>query len=57
MLHSGDDDYTDRFYKKNSKYFWKNGLELTFFINVDDLAELVYSNIDFDKSRVINPCK
>ena len=37
----GEGDYTERFYKNGSKYFWKNGKELDFYIEVTDLNNII----------------
>jgi len=52
----GKNDYTNRFYKKDNDYYWNNGLKLNYFIKSEDLAELVSSNIYFEKSTIFNPC-
>jgi hypothetical protein len=52
----GENDYTNRFYKKDGKYYWNNGLELTYYIESKNLARLIHDNIFFENSKIINPC-
>jgi nucleoside-diphosphate-sugar epimerase len=52
----GEYDYTDRFYKKDGIYFWKNGLKLDYYIESKDLAKLIIDNIYFENSGIIKPC-
>ena len=52
----GENDYTNRFYKKDGKYYWNNGLELTYYIESKNLARLIDDNIFFENSKIINPC-
>lgn len=53
----GENDYTNRFYKKDGKYYWNNGLELTFFIESKNFAKLIIDNLYFTKNTIINPCR
>lgn len=53
----GEADYTNRFYKKNGRYFWNDGNELTYYINSKDFANLIVYNLYFNNNMIINPCK
>jgi len=53
----GKDDYTNRFYKKDNKYYWNNGLELTYYIEVDILSKLIFNEINNCVNNIVNPCK
>lgn len=53
----GDYDYTDRFYKKDNKYYWNNGNELNYFIDCKELVSKIINLIDFDDKIIFNPCK
>jgi nucleoside-diphosphate-sugar epimerase len=53
----GEGDYTNRFYKKDNKYYWNNGLELTYYIEVDALSELIFNKINDTSNSIENPCK
>jgi len=53
----GKDDYTNRFYKKDNKYYWNNGLELTYYIEVDTLSKLIFNEINNCVNNIVNPCK
>lgn len=52
----GEHDYTNRFYKKNGEYFWKNGARLSYYMESKDLANLINQNIYFENSKIISPC-
>jgi len=53
----GEGDYTNRFHKKNNKYYWQNGLELTYFIEVDKLSKIIFDIIEDKNNLIFNPCK
>ena len=53
----GKDDYTNRFYKKDNKYYWNNGLELTYYIEANNLSKLIFNEINNSFNRIVNPCK
>jgi nucleoside-diphosphate-sugar epimerase len=53
----GEGDYTNRFYKKHDKYYWNNGLELTNYIEVDDLSKITFNEINNTFNNIVNPCK
>lgn len=53
----GEEDYTNRFYKKNNKYYWNNGLELTYYIEVEKLSEIIFNTISSKNNLILNPCK
>jgi len=53
----GKDDYTNRFYKEDDKYYWNNGQELTNYIEVDDLSKLTFNEINNTSNRIVSPCK
>lgn len=54
----GEGDYTDRFYKKDNKYYWKdNNLELTYYIEADTLSSLIEKVMFTKDNEIINPCK
>ena len=53
----GDGDYTNRFYKKDNKYYWNNGLELTYYIEVNALSEVIFNQIGNPNTLTLNPCK
>jgi nucleoside-diphosphate-sugar epimerase len=55
----GKDDYTDRFKKISDNYYiWKNsGQQLTYYIKSEDLAEIIYQELDKKENRIFNPCK
>jgi hypothetical protein len=53
----GKDDYTNRFHKKDNKYYWNNGLELTYYIEADTLSKLIFNELNNSFNRIINPCK
>ena len=53
----GKDDYTNRFYKKDDKYYWNNGLELTYYIEADTLSKLIFNEINNSSNTIVNPCK
>ena len=53
----GKDDYTDRFYKKDDKYYWNNGLELTYYIEVNALSEVIFNQISNPNTLILNPCR
>jgi nucleoside-diphosphate-sugar epimerase len=52
----GKGDYTERFYKNGSKYFWKNGKELDFYIEVTDLNNIILDCFSVYKNSIISPC-
>jgi nucleoside-diphosphate-sugar epimerase len=52
----GEGDYTNRFYKKNNKYYWNNDLELTYYIEVNALSEVIFNEINNSHNNIINPC-
>lgn len=52
----GEGDYTERFYKNGSKYFWKNGKELDFYIEVTDLNNIILDCFSVCKNSIISPC-
>lgn len=52
----GDGDYTNRFYKNGDKYFWKNGNELTFYIEVSKLVNIINNTLNIQESSIISPC-
>jgi nucleoside-diphosphate-sugar epimerase len=52
----GEGDYTERFYKDGSKYFWKNGKELDFYIEVTDLNNIILDCFSVCKNSIISPC-
>lgn len=52
----GDEDYTNRFYKKNEKYYWINGQELTYYIETERLCEFIFKAIQFNRNIIVNPC-
>jgi nucleoside-diphosphate-sugar epimerase len=53
----GKDDYTNRFYKKDNKYYWNNGLELTYYIEADALSKVIFDEIGNTSNSIVNPCK
>lgn len=53
----GKDDYTNRFYKKDNKYYWNNGLELTYYIEADILSKLIFNQLNNSSNCIVNPCK
>jgi len=53
----GDGDYTNRFYKNENKYYWNNGQELTFYIEVNQMSELIFNTFNNTKNSIISPCK
>jgi len=53
----GKDDYTNRFYKKDDKYYWNNGLELTYYIEADILSKLIFNELNNSSNIIVNPCK
>ncbi|NBP58967.1 hypothetical protein EBU71_20960, partial [bacterium] len=53
----GEGDYTDRFRKIGDKYYWKDGNELGYYIEVDKLADIILNQLFNAKgSNIINPC-
>jgi hypothetical protein len=53
----GKDDYTNRFYRKDDKYYWNNGLELTYYIEANNLSKLIFNELNNSFNRIVNPCK
>lgn len=53
----GKDDYTNRFYKKDDKYYWNNGLELSYYIEADALSKVIFNEINNTSNSIVNPCK
>lgn len=53
----GEGDYTNRFYKKNNKYYWNNDLELTYYIEVNALSEVIFNQISNPNTLILNPCR
>jgi nucleoside-diphosphate-sugar epimerase len=53
----GKDDYTNRFYKKDDKYYWNNGLELTYYIEAGALSKVIFDEINNTSNSIANPCK
>jgi hypothetical protein len=53
----GKYDYTNRFYKENNKYYWKNGTELSYFIENESLVKFIIENIKNSNNLILNPCK
>jgi nucleoside-diphosphate-sugar epimerase len=53
----GEGDYTNRFYKEDDKYYWNNGAELTYYIEVDSLSKITFNEINNTSNRIVNPCK
>jgi hypothetical protein len=53
----GKDDYTNRFYKKDDRYYWNNGLELTYYIEADILSKLIFNQLNNSSNTIVNPCK
>jgi hypothetical protein len=53
----GKYDYTNRFYKENNKYYWKNGTELSYFIENESLVKFIIENIENSNNLILNPCK
>jgi len=53
----GKDDYTNRFYKKDDRYYWNNGLELTYYIEADALSKVIFNEINNTSNSIANPCK
>jgi hypothetical protein len=53
----GKDDYTNRFYRKDNKYYWNNGLELTYYIEADALSRLIFNQLNNSSNTIVNPCK
>jgi len=53
----GEGDYTNRFYKKENKYYWNNGQELTFYIGVEKLSKLIFECLQNAGNSIISPCK
>ena len=53
----GKYDYTNRFYKKDNKYYWNNGLELTYYIEADILSKLIFNQLNNSSNCIVNPCK
>ena len=53
----GDNDYTNRFLKTSEgKYLWKSdGVELTYYIEVERLSEIIFSHFS-EKNSIVNPC-
>lgn len=56
---TGKDDYTDRFKKISDNYYiWKNsGQLLTYCIKSEDLAQIIYKELDRKENIIFNPCK
>lgn len=52
----GEGDYTNRFYKSGGKYYWNNGVELTFYIEVDRLVDIINNTLKAQESSIIRPC-
>jgi hypothetical protein len=53
----GDGDYTNRFTKKDGKYYWKDsGSEMTSFIEVESLSKIILDSFESKDSWVKNPC-
>jgi nucleoside-diphosphate-sugar epimerase len=52
----GENDYTNRFYRKNNKYYWNNGTELTYYIEVENLVKIIVEAIESKNNKIINPC-
>jgi nucleoside-diphosphate-sugar epimerase len=52
----GEGDYTERFYKDGSKYFWKNGKELDFYIEVTDLNNIILDCFYKSQNSIVSPC-
>lgn len=52
----GEGDYTERFYKNGSKYFWKNGKELDFYIEVTDLNNIILDCFYQSQNSIVSPC-
>jgi hypothetical protein len=52
----GEGDYTERFYKNGSKYFWKNGKELDFYIEVTDLNNIILDCFYKSQNSIVSPC-
>lgn len=53
----GDYDYTNRFYKKDSQYYFNDGTKLYYCIENENLAELIIDTIGNSKNLTINPCR
>jgi 2'-hydroxyisoflavone reductase len=52
----GEADYTNRFYKKDNKYYWNNGKELDFYIEVRKLVEIIEKTLNVNINSIIKPC-
>ena len=52
----GEGDYTERFYKNGSKYFWKNGKKLDFYIEVTDLNNIILDCFYKSQNSIVSPC-
>lgn len=52
----GEGDYTERFYKNGYKYFWKNGKELDFYIEVTDLNNIILDCFYKSQNSIVSPC-
>lgn len=52
----GEGDYTNRFYKSGGKYFWKNGKELDFYIEVTDLNNIILDCFYKSQNSIVSPC-
>jgi hypothetical protein len=43
--------------KENNKYYWKNGTELSYFIENESLVKFIIENIKNSNNLILNPCK
>lgn len=53
----GKDDYTNRFYKKDNKYYWNNGSQLNYYIEVDDVSKIIFNQINTPFNIIGTACK
>jgi len=55
----GEDDYTNRFKKISDNYYiWKNsGQKLPYYIKSEDLAQIIYKELNRKENIIFNPCK
>jgi len=53
----GEGDYTNRFYKNGNKYYWNDGKELTFYIEVGKFSSIIFNSFKNKGANIISPCK
>jgi hypothetical protein len=52
----GEHDHTNRFYKNNHEWYWKNGDKLEYFIECEKLSSIIENEIYQTGQKIIKPC-